>query len=90
MDSGLKWLVFTMVVLMCSFVVYLFLSSCMGPPLIRVMRSWLGAHHRATSVNTWDRGQGAGYRVPASSGFEFGRGGTEGYEMTSLGRDDEY
>ncbi|BGP13257.1 hypothetical protein JCM10213_004973 [Rhodosporidiobolus nylandii] len=88
MDSSLWWLIVLLCLFASSFVVYLILSTCMGPPLVRMARSWLATHYRSSKRDEWDSG-GGGYReVGRRRGFMEGRGGAEGYEMATFGADD--
>ncbi|CEQ39176.1 SPOSA6832_00676, partial [Sporobolomyces salmonicolor] len=88
MDSSLRWLIFWMSLLGISFIIYLFLSTCVGPPLIRALRQSLAAHHRRSAGDTWDGGDGSGYRdMSRRRGFMEGSGGAEGYEMAAMGED---
>lgn len=74
------------------------LSTCLGPPLVRMFRSWLNTHYRAVNAREWDGG-GAGYRQTRTAsgrgggggggrnsrrGFMDGSGGSEGYEMAAM------
>ncbi|GAA6062304.1 hypothetical protein JCM10212_004392 [Sporobolomyces blumeae] len=84
MDDSLWWLTFWMGLLFGSFFVYLALSSCIGPPLIRALREMLSTHWRATNRNEWDEG-GIRYRESSRRRtFIDGRGGAEGYEMATM------
>ncbi|GAA6000821.1 hypothetical protein JCM10207_004675 [Rhodosporidiobolus poonsookiae] len=88
MDSSLWWMIVFLALFGAAFVLYLILSTCLGPPLVRAFRSWLAQHYRASQRDQWDAG-GAGYReVGRRRGFMEGSGGSEGYEMASLGGDD--
>ncbi|GAA6030065.1 hypothetical protein JCM8097_009238 [Rhodosporidiobolus ruineniae] len=91
MDSSLWWMIVFVCIIAALFVVYLFLSTCLGPPLIRAARAWLATHYRASKRDEWDAG-GGGYREVRRSGrangFMEGRGGAEGYEMATFGEDD--
>ncbi|GAA5845202.1 hypothetical protein JCM11251_003712 [Rhodosporidiobolus azoricus] len=88
MDDSLWWLILFLSLFGASFVVYLLLSTCLGPPLARAARAWLAGHYRSSKRNEWDEG-GMGYREASRRrGFMEGRGGAEGYEMASMGEDD--
>jgi uncharacterized membrane protein YgcG len=76
------------------------LSTCLGPPLVRMFRSWLNTHYRAVNAREWDGG-GAGYRQTQTAsgrgggggrnsrrGFMDGSGGSEGYEMAAMSLED--
>ncbi|GAA5850902.1 hypothetical protein JCM8547_009126 [Rhodosporidiobolus lusitaniae] len=85
MEDSLWWLIAFLSVFLSCFVLYLVLSTCLGPPLIRAARSWLATHYCASKRDEWDSG-GGGYReVGRRRGFLDGRGGQEGYEMASFG-----
>ncbi|KWU45757.1 hypothetical protein RHOSPDRAFT_32686 [Rhodotorula sp. JG-1b] len=99
MPSSLAWLATFLAAFGFLFVSYLILSTCLGPPLVRMFRSWLNTHYRAVNAREWDGG-GAGYRQTRTAsgrgggggggsrnsrrGFMDGSGGSEGYEMAAM------
>ncbi|BGP53182.1 hypothetical protein JCM8202v2_000741 [Rhodotorula sphaerocarpa] len=88
MASSLTWLVAFLALFFALFFVYLILSTCLGPPLVRAFRSWLDTHYRAVNAREWDRGGASAYRQPVGGtrrGFMDGSGGSEGYEMAAMG-----
>ncbi|GAA5881953.1 hypothetical protein JCM3774_002086 [Rhodotorula dairenensis] len=93
MPSSLAWLVMFLAAFGVFFVSYLILSTCLGPPLVRTLRSWLNTHYRAVNAREWDGG-GAGYRQARSgttsrTRFFDGTGGSEGYEMAAMNPQDD-
>jgi len=90
MDPALWWLVLCFGLLCVSFVSYLLLSTCLGPPLLRALKNWLDSHARATRSRSTDA-RGAYVRANAyHDGFSSGRGGPEGFEMSALGKEEAY
>ncbi|KAG0662216.1 hypothetical protein C6P46_003402 [Rhodotorula mucilaginosa] len=100
MPSSLAWLAMFLAVFGFLFISYLILSTCLGPPLVRMFRSWLNTHYRAVNAREWDGG-GAGYRQTQTAsgrgggggrnsrrGFMDGSGGSEGYEMAAMSLED--
>ncbi|GAA5902943.1 hypothetical protein JCM8208_006518 [Rhodotorula glutinis] len=91
MDPSLRLMIVFLALFFGAFIIYILLSTCLGPPLIRWARSLLAAHHAASQGSTWDGGGGGGYRSlrRRGAGLDQGRGGVEGYEMASLGVDED-
>ncbi|GAA5941925.1 hypothetical protein JCM3775_004804 [Rhodotorula graminis] len=94
MDASLRLMIVFLALFLGAFIVYILLSTCLGPPLIRWARSLLAAHHAASQGSTWDGGAGGGYRSlrrrgAGMGGLDQGRGGVEGYEMASLGAEED-
>ncbi|GAA6008687.1 hypothetical protein JCM11491_003400 [Sporobolomyces phaffii] len=86
-STTIKWLIFFGALLFGSWIVFLILSTCMGPQLVSALRSLLGGHWSATQDRSWDAG-GIRYRDSgARRTFLDGRGGSEGYEMASMNDD---
>ncbi|SDA05617.1 BZ3501_MvSof-1269-A2-R1_Chr5-2g07570 [Microbotryum saponariae] len=93
MDSSL----FKMIIFLCLFfsawIVFILLSTCMGPSIFHLLRSFFGLdpdpnprHPRSSSSNS--RGEYTAVRN-LGLGFEGGRGGNEGWEMSALGKEGE-
>ncbi|TNY23971.1 hypothetical protein DMC30DRAFT_443894 [Rhodotorula diobovata] len=93
MESSLRYMLLFLVVFLGAFLIYILLSTCLGPPLIAFLRGLLARHHAASQGGTWDGGAGSGYRSLRRRGGPLaeGRGGVEGFEMASFGpgEDDE-
>ncbi|GJN87848.1 hypothetical protein Rhopal_000803-T1 [Rhodotorula paludigena] len=90
MESSLWWLIVFLCLFLASWLVYLILSTCLGPPLLSFLRARLATHYRASKRSEWDAGAGSGYRaVGRRTGFMEGRGGQEGWEMATFGAEDD-
>lgn len=98
MESSLWWLVVVMAGIGALFIAWMstfppavpsltvpVLSSCLGPPLLRMLREAV-----ATQTRRDAQGRGrAGRSKGRGMGWETGRAGPEGFEMASLGDGDD-